>query len=115
MNSQLSGGTSQHHTTDELVHLVWQFSLADHTKGVERRIRPERHHVHTSVFARLASASDNVVHVVTGRCLHHLKEPCVNSKSPSKRAIASSLVGDARSTYSRVIGVMSLSFFLTWI
>ena len=54
------------------------------------------------------SPSEVVVHVVNGRRLLQLKEPCVNSRSPSTRAIVSNCVGDGRSAHSRVMSAMPL-------
>ena len=60
--------------------------VPDHPKA---ELREETGQKGTTVPARLAPASDNVVHVVIGRRLLKLEEPCVNSKSPSTPAIMS--------------------------
>ena len=45
-----------------------------------------------------------VVHVVTGRRLRRLKEPCVYLRGPSTRAIVSNCIGDGGFAFSQMPG-----------
>ena len=49
-----------------------------------------------------------VVHVVSERRLHQLREPCVYPRSPSTRAIVPDCIRDGGSTHSRAMSAMPL-------
>ena len=49
-------------------------------RKVEKRVKPEGHHMHSAVPALFTLTSEVVVHLVTRRRLVHLKDPIDGSR-----------------------------------
>ena len=91
--------------SDDRGAIKQQFQLAGSTtrRKVEekKKVPPEKHHMHRAAPALFAPTTEVVVHVVTRRRLHQLKEPCVNQWRPSTRAIVSKRIGDGVLAFTR--------------